>query len=86
MKNLDTQVDETITKLSEGKITVDEAVGNLLADSGVKVGVSVAVLGDPTYPFNGQKGVVRKMSEGYAEVEFPNGAFANLQCNLLVPV
>jgi hypothetical protein len=86
MKNLDTQVEETVAKLSEGKISVEEAVGNLLGDSGVKVGASVAVLGDPTYPFNGQKGVVRKMSEGYADVEFPNGAIVPLQCNLLVPV
>lgn len=81
----ESQVDATISQLAEGKITVEEAVGHLL-ESGVKVGDTVAVVADPTYPFDGIKGVVRSINGGSAEVEFPNGTKAQLQSSLLVTV
>jgi hypothetical protein len=80
-------IQETIDRLCEGKISVEEAVNDLVSDAGIKVGTTVAVLGDPTYPFDGQKGVVRKLREdGYAVVEFDNGAEVPLQVSLLVAV
>jgi transcription antitermination factor NusG len=80
-------IQETIDRLCEGKINVDEAVNELVSDAGIKVGTTVAVLSDPTYPFDGQKGVVRKIREdGYAMVEFDNGTEVPLQISLLVSV
>jgi hypothetical protein len=84
--NQEHTIEETVSQLCQGKISVDEAVGELLKDSGIKVGATVAVIADPTYPFDGQKGVIRKLGEGYADVEFPNGATVHLQSSLLVPV
>jgi hypothetical protein len=86
MNNTDSQVDATISQLTEGKISIEEAVGNLLGDAGVKVGAKVAVISDPTFPFDGQKGVIRKMNEdsGTADVEFPNGTTVTLQSSLLI--
>lgn len=52
----------------------------------VKVGNKVAVLNDPTYPFDGQRGVVKAINGGYAEVEFGNGTKVNLIASLLIPV
>lgn len=86
-KTTDTKVEETITLLCSGKTTVEEAVNSLLGES-VTAGQSVAVIGDPTYPFDGVKGKVKSLSGegGYAEVEFPNGTIAKLQSSLLIPV
>jgi len=80
-------IQETIDRLCTGKISVDEAVNELVSDAGIKFGTTVAVLEDPTYPFDGQKGIVRKIREdGYAMVEFDNGAEVPLQISLLVAV
>jgi len=80
-------IQETIDRLCTGKINVDEAVNELVSDAGIKVGTTVAVLEDPTYPFDGQKGIVRKIREdGYAVVEFDNGSEVPLQISLLVAV
>ena len=85
MKNKSIQ--ETIDRLCEGKINVDEAVNELVSDAGIKVGTTVAVLEDPTYPFDGQKGSVRKIQDnGYALVEFDNGTEVLLQISLLVAI
>lgn len=87
MNKQDTSIEETISQLCEGKLKIDEAVNKLLSASGVTVGATVAVVGDPTYPFDGQKGVIRKVYEtGFADVEFPNGTTAKLQSSMLVPV
>jgi hypothetical protein len=80
------KVDETITRLTEGKIGIEEAVSNLLSDAGLKVGAKVAVIDDPTFPYAGQRGVVRKVNEGMADVEFPNGTVVPLQISLLVTI
>jgi hypothetical protein len=80
-------IQETIDRLCEGKINVDEAVNELVSDAGIKVGSTVAVFNDPTYPFDGQKGIVRKIREdGYAMVEFANGTEVPLQISLLLSV
>lgn len=80
-------IQETIDRLYTGKLNVDEAVNELISDAGIKVGSTVAVLEDPTYPFDGQKGIVRKIREdGYAMVEFDNGAEVPLQISLLVAI
>jgi hypothetical protein len=85
MKDTNIQIDETVVKLLDGKIQIKEAVNSLLTDSGIKVGATVAVLQDPTYPFDGQRGIIRKMHEnGFVDVEFPNGATVPLQSSLLV--
>lgn len=84
--DLNQKIEETINQLSDGKISVEEAVGNLLGDAGLKVGAKVAVLDDPTYPYAGQRGVIRKVNEGFADVEFANGTTVNLQISLLVGV
>lgn len=52
----------------------------------VKVGSKVAVLDDPTYPFDGQRGVVKAINNGFAQVEFGNGAKVNLIASQLIPV
>jgi hypothetical protein len=80
-------IQETVDRLCEGKLSVEEAVNELVSDAGIKVGSSVAVLGDPTYPFDGQKGIVRKLREdGYALVEFENGTEVPLQVSLLIAI
>lgn len=66
--------------------SVQEALAEALNDNGVIVGATVAVVGDPVYPFDGVKGVVREKNAGFALVEFPGGVKANLHTNLLVPV
>lgn len=82
------QINETIIEdLCSGKISVEEAVNKLVSDAGIKAGSDVAVLNDPTYPFDGLKGVVQKIREdGYADVKFPNGNVVALQLSLLVAV
>lgn len=84
---MNNNIPQIIESLCTGKLSVDEAVNKLVTDAGIKVGTTVAVLEDPTYPFDGQKGVVRKIREdGYAIVEFGNGAEVPLQISLLVAV
>jgi len=68
--------------------TITEAVDMLLGRNGIKVGDTVAIVDDPTYPFSGQKGVVTAVSEdtGYATVELPNKTKVPLLINQLVGV
>jgi hypothetical protein len=82
----------TVAKLIEkmnlnDQASVNAALAEAVNDNNVKVGGSVAVVGDPTYPFDGQKGVVKSMSGGFAEVKFDNVAEpVPLHINLLIPV
>ncbi len=68
--------------------TIQAALTESIGDTGVKAGGSVAVLFDPTYPYDGQKGTVVSVDDkcGVAKVKFPNGAEVNLQSTLLVPL
>lgn len=65
--------------------TVTTAVNEALGGH-VKKGMTVAVINDPAYPFEGAKGKVKAISGGFAEVEFESGAKANLVTSLLIPV
>ena len=60
---------------------------NILAESmanEVTVGGTVAVVGDPTYPFDGQTGKVKGINGGFADVEFANGIVVPLVISQLV--
>ena len=82
----------TVAKLIEkmdvnNKASVDAVLAEAVNDNNVKVGGTVAVVGDPTYPFDGQKGVVKAMDGGFAQVKFDNVAEpVALHINLLIPV
>jgi hypothetical protein len=66
--------------------TVQAALAEAMNDNNVSVGTTVAVVGDPTYPYDGLKGKVKSINGGFAEVEFDNKTTAPLHINLLVPV
>ena len=84
---MNNNIPQILESLCTGKLSVDEAVNKLVTDAGIKVGSPVAVLEDPTYPFDGQKGIVRKVrDDGYAIVEFANGTEVALQISLLIAV
>jgi len=82
------KVKELIEKIDLGKqSTIDQVLAEAVNDNNVKVGGTVAVVGDPTYPFDGQKGVVKSMEGGFAQVKFENVAEpVALHINLLIPV
>jgi hypothetical protein len=60
---------------------VQEAIG----DNNVTVGSTVAIVSDPTYTLDGQKGKVKSINNGFAQVEI-GGITAPFQINLLIPV
>jgi hypothetical protein len=66
--------------------SVGSALAEAMNNNNVKVGSTVAVVQDPTYPFDGLKGTVLSMEKGYANVEFDNKIKAELHVNLLIPV
>lgn len=88
------KIDETliseIEKISSTDTAALQSLGNVLLEDGyVKAGMTVAVVGDPTYPFDGQRGKVKgpsNKSSGLVDVEFANGNIVPLQSSLLVPV
>lgn len=60
-----------------------------LGDADIKVGTEVAVIGEADgqiYPFDGCRGKVKSIENGYAEVEFENGTVAPCLINLLLKV
>lgn len=67
-----------------------QSLGVALAESmgtnNITVGSTVAVIGDPTYPMDGQKGKVKSITNGFAKVEFGNGMACDCHINLLIPV
>jgi len=82
--NIDTIIQEAVKKDS-----IAEAANMILGDNNVKVGSSVAVINDPTYPFEGARGKVKGESAkgaGFMDVEFENGTVVPLQTSLLIPV
>jgi len=79
-------IEKLLEKIDLGKETsAAEAVAQELAES-LTTGLKVAVIGDPTYPFDGQKGTIKELNNGFALVEFSNGTKVNLLASLLVPV
>jgi TPP-dependent indolepyruvate ferredoxin oxidoreductase alpha subunit len=80
-------VEKIIEKMDpRNQASVGQAMAEAINDNNVKVGMSVAVVGDPTYPFDGCKGVVKAINGGFADVEFANNVTAPLHINLLIPV
>jgi hypothetical protein len=81
-------VEKLIEKIDlNNQASIDQVLAEAVNDNNVKVGGTVAVIGDPTYPFDGQKGVVKKMEGGFADVKFDNVAQpVSLHINLLIPV
>ena len=67
------------------RATVDAAIAEALGPN-FSVGQEVAVIGDPTYPFEGVKGKIESMTGGFAKVKFANGQVVPLHTNLLVAV
>lgn len=66
--------------------SVQDVIAEAINDNNVKAGSTVAVVGDPTYPFDGCRGTVKSLNGGFALVEFKNGTQVNLHVNLLVGV
>jgi hypothetical protein len=80
-------VEKLIEKLDvTDKNSIAEVLSEGINDNGVTVGSQVAVVNDPTYPFDGCRGKVKKINAGFADVEFANGTVAPLEINLLIPV
>lgn len=87
MKNtIEAALDESLNKTLNGDLGPDELVAEAM---GFKLppGTPVAITEDPTYPWSGQRGVVKgKMKNGLIEVEMPGGATVPMQANLLIPL
>jgi len=68
--------------------TIQAALIESIGDTGVKAGGKVAILFDPTYPYDGQTGSVVSVDErtGTSKVKFANGSEVNLQSSLLLPI
>lgn len=78
------QIIEKLNIADKGSMGV--ALAESLGNNNVTVGATVATVGDPTYQMDGQRGKVKSINNGYAEVEFPNGIKTELHINLLIPV
>ena len=80
-------IETIIDKIKTGdKDSLNTALQEALGTNNVSTGSKVAVIGDPTYPFDGQLGTVKSINNGFAKVEFANGVQADLHVNLLIPV
>ena len=88
MKSIDKIVTECLN--SGDRNYVATAVNRIISeDSPVSAGDVVAVSGDPTFPYDGQKGRVKGISAkgaGYVDVQFENGQSVPLQSSLLIPI
>jgi hypothetical protein len=84
-KTLTEVILEKVDGRKDLKTSVAAAVNEALGGH-IKKGMSVAVINDPAYPFEGAKGKVKAVNNGFAEVEFESGARANLVASLLIPV
>ncbi len=81
-----TMIDFVENRKLNSKEDIALAVMEALGTNDVKVGSTVTVINDPSYPFEGQKGTVKSMKGGFSLVEFKNGTKVNLQTSLLIPV
>ena len=85
---------ETIQKAvehvdSRNTQTIAEAANMILEDSAIKKGATVAIIDDPTYPFQGAKGKVTGPSAkgaGYFDVQFEDGTTTPMLASLLLVV
>jgi hypothetical protein len=81
-----TLTEEQILKTVLAASTIEEAASSL-GQNNVTSGSKVAVIEDPTYPYSGLVGTVKGVKEnGYADVEFANGATVPMMVNQLIVV
>lgn len=71
-------------------LSTQDAVNEALGLNNVKSGGEVAVVADPTFPYDGLRGRVKgpvpEGKSGTVKVAFPNGTVVDLAVNQLVPV
>lgn len=66
--------------------TPEQILEAALGLNNVTSGSEVTVVSDPSYPYEGIKGRVNSIKDGYAKVTFPNGNQVDLAVNQLIPV
>ena len=87
-KDVQKAITEAMKKVYAGG-KVEEAVSEILADAGIKPGVTVAVLHDPIYGMEGIKGKIKGPSDkgsGFVDVELENGTTVPMMANLLAVI
>jgi transcription antitermination factor NusG len=80
-------IDQMLEKIDLAKPeTIDSALVESIQPT-IKKGDTVAIMQDPTFPFDGLKGKVVGMraDNGYAQIEFANGMKLDCITSLLIP-
>ncbi len=87
MKTFAARVSEAIVTVDPRKPgTVAEAVNKIMEETVAKTGDQVTMVNDDIHPGSGQKGRVKSIDGGIAQVELANGAEIAVPANQLVPV
>jgi hypothetical protein len=83
-KTVDTIIQEALT--SPARDAVQGAVNQLLGED-ISSGDTVAIIDDPTYPYQGVEGKCKGPSakgSGFVDVEMPDGVTVPMQSSLLL--
>ena len=84
MKTVETIISEALS--SPAKDAVQGAVNQLLGED-ISSGDTVAIIDDPTYPYQGVEGKCKGPSQkgsGFVDVEMPDGVVVPMQSSLLL--
>ena len=86
MKTVETIIQETLNSPASGDAAIQGAVNQLLGED-ISSGDTVAIIDDPTYPYQGVEGKCKGPSQkgsGFVDVEMPDGVILPMQSSLLL--
>lgn len=86
MKSVETIISETLNSPARGDEAIRGAVNQLLGED-ISSGDTVAIIDDPTYPYQGVEGKCKGPSakgSGFVDVEMPDGVTVPMQSSLLL--
>lgn len=86
MKNLTNIINESLQSKKPEAEAIQEAVNQLLGED-ISSGDTVAIIDDPTYPYQGVEGKCKGPSakgSGFVDVEMPDGVTVPMQSSLLL--
>jgi hypothetical protein len=86
MKTVETIIQETLNSPARGDDAIRGAVNQLLGED-INSGDTVAIIDDPTYPYQGVEGKCKGPSakgSGFVDVEMPDGTTVPMQSSLLL--
>jgi hypothetical protein len=86
MKTIENIITETLNSPAKGDEAIQSAVNQLLGED-INSGDTVAIIDDPTYPYQGVEGKAKGPSakgSGFIDVEMPDGVVVPMQASLLL--